>query len=159
LRLLGFRIFGRARDGVLCAQGTRQLRHRVADRSSDRWRQHGFAYLKTSEGESYLRGEICDRNTCGAHVVDTLRYQAKAFLPYGKPFTVGSILKNAIRPSEHHPCTARKVRAAALLHHARSFAAEDERRLREGELTGANGMVAGRDADRGHAPQFFAVRD
>src|SRR6266536_1995118 len=62
----------------------------------------GFACLKSSEGESYLRGEICDRNPCGAYVVDTLRYQAEAFLPYGKPLTVGSILKNAIRSSEHH---------------------------------------------------------
>jgi hypothetical protein len=58
---------------------------------------------KTSEGESHLGGEIRDRDTCGAHVVDTLRYQAKPFLPYGKPLTVGSILKNAIRPSKHHP--------------------------------------------------------
>jgi hypothetical protein len=79
--------------------------------------------VKTSEGESHLRGEIRDRNTCGAHVVDTLRYQAKAFLPYGKPLTVGSILKNAIRPSEHHTRTGRKVRSASLLHHARSFVA------------------------------------
>src|SRR6267378_5920653 len=31
LRLLGFRMIGRAGDGVFCAQGTRQLCHRVAD--------------------------------------------------------------------------------------------------------------------------------
>src|SRR5437899_7437998 len=93
-----------------------------------RRRQYGFACLKTSEGQSHLRGEIRDRNTCGAHVVDPLRYQAKAFLPYGKPLTVGSILKNAIWPSEHHPRTDRKVRSASLLHHPRSFAAKDQRR-------------------------------
>jgi len=49
-----------------------------------------------------VRGKIRDRNTRGAHVVDTFRYQAKAFLPYGKPLTVGSILEDAERPSEHH---------------------------------------------------------
>src|SRR5713226_9617444 len=65
-------------------------------------RQHGFAGPKTSAGESHLRGEIRDRNTRGAHIVDTLRDQAKAFLPYGKPLTVGSILENAVGPSEHH---------------------------------------------------------
>src|SRR5882672_7850289 len=125
LRLLGFRMIGRAGDGVFCAQGTRQLCHRVADRSADRRCQHGFACLKTSEGERHLRGKIRDRHPCGAHVVDTLGYQAQAFLPYGKPLTVGSILKNAIRPSEHHTCTDRQVRSASFLHHARSFAAED----------------------------------
>src|SRR4029078_5279843 len=48
--------------------------------------------VKRSEFERDLRGDIRDRNTCGAHVVDTLRYQTKAFLPHCKPFTVGSIL-------------------------------------------------------------------
>src|SRR5258708_9326414 len=67
----------------------RQLRDRVADRSSDGRRQHGFACLKTSEGESHVRGEIRDRNTCGAHVVDTLRYQAKVLPSYGKPLAGG----------------------------------------------------------------------
>jgi len=45
---------------------------------------------ETSVGESQLRDEIRDRNTRGAHIVDTFRYQAKAFLPYGQSFTVGS---------------------------------------------------------------------
>ena len=63
--------------------------------------RHGFACPKTSEGESHLRGEIRDRNTCGTHVVDTVRNQAKVFLPYGNPLTVGSILKNAIRRREN----------------------------------------------------------
>src|SRR6267142_2438565 len=93
LRLLGFRMIGRAGEGVFGAQGPRQLRHCVADRSSDRRRQHGFARLKTSQAESHLRGEIRDRHPGGADVVDTLRYQAKALLPDGKPFTVGSLLK------------------------------------------------------------------
>ena len=36
LRLLGFGMVGRARYGVFCSQSTRQLRHRVADRSANR---------------------------------------------------------------------------------------------------------------------------
>src|ERR1700704_1181074 len=104
-----------------CAEGTRQLRHRVADRSSDRRRQHRFACLKTSAHESHMRGKIRHRNPCGAHVVDTLRYQAEAFPPYSKPLTVSSVLKNAIRPSEHHTGTDRKIRSASLLHYSRSF--------------------------------------
>src|SRR5882724_1745614 len=64
LRLLGFRMIGRGRCGVFRTQGTRQLRHRVADRSADCRCQHGFAWPKTSKGESHLRGEIRDWNTC-----------------------------------------------------------------------------------------------
>jgi hypothetical protein len=57
---------------------------------------------KTSPGKSHLRREIRDRNTCGAHVVDMVRNQAKVFLPYGNPLTVGSVLKSAIGAEEHH---------------------------------------------------------
>src|SRR5437899_9146122 len=101
-RLLGFRMIGRARHGVFCAQGARQLRHRIADRPSDRWCQNSFACPKTSQSKSHLRGEIRDRNTCGTHVVDIVRNQAKVFFPYGNPLTIGSILKSAIGAEEHH---------------------------------------------------------
>src|SRR6202035_2481764 len=70
LRLLGFRMVGGARYGVLCSQSARQLCHCVADRSSDRWCQNGFAWTKPSQGKSHLRGEIRDRNACGAYVID-----------------------------------------------------------------------------------------
>src|SRR6266478_1195343 len=43
LRPLGFRVIGRAGHGVFCAQRARQLRYRIADRSSDRWCQNSFA--------------------------------------------------------------------------------------------------------------------
>jgi hypothetical protein len=78
------------------------LRHRIADRSSDRRRKHGLACTKPGAGKSHLRGEIRDRNACGIHVVHVVRNQAKVFLPYGNPFTVGSILKDAIGAEEHH---------------------------------------------------------
>ena len=58
---------------------------------SDRRCQHGFACLKTSAGEGHLRGEIRDRNTCGALIVDAFRYRAKEFLPHGEPFTVAML--------------------------------------------------------------------
>src|ERR1700733_10069009 len=117
---------GRARYGVFCSQCTCQLRHCVADRSPDRWRENGFAWTKSSQGESHLRGEISDRNTCSAHVVDIVRYQAKIFLPDGNPLTVGSVLKSAIGPPEHHARAGRKIRSASLLHYTRSFVAQDE---------------------------------
>ncbi len=94
LRLLGFRMVGRARYGVFCSQSARQLCHRVADRSSDRRRQNGFAWTKTSQCKSHLRGEIRNRNTCSAHVIDTVRYRAKIFLPF-KIVPVSSRLANA----------------------------------------------------------------
>src|ERR1700719_4706523 len=97
----------------------------VADRSSDRRRQHGFSCPKTSPGKSHLRGEIRDRNTCRTHVVDTVRNQAKVFLPYGNPLTVGSILKSAIGAEEHHARAGGERRSASLLHHARSLVAQD----------------------------------
>src|SRR5438093_8304770 len=56
-------------------------------RSSDRWCQNSFACPKTSQSKSHLRGEIRDRNTCGTHVVDIVRNQAKVFFPYGNPLT------------------------------------------------------------------------
>src|ERR1700730_13851480 len=52
--------------------------------------------------QSHLCGEVRDRNARGTYVIDAVRYQKEIFLPYRKPLTVGSILKNAIRPSEHH---------------------------------------------------------
>src|ERR1700733_3109745 len=102
LRLLGFRRVSRARYGVFCSQCAGQLCHRVADRSPNRWCQDGFARTKTSQGKSYLRGEIRDRNACGAYIVDTIRYQAKIFLPDGNPLTVSSILKSSIGAPEHY---------------------------------------------------------
>ena len=44
-----------ARDGVFRALGSRQLRHRVADRSANRRRQYGFAWLKTGLNQRHLR--------------------------------------------------------------------------------------------------------
>src|SRR3984893_18578508 len=125
LRLLCFRMIGRARHGVFRAQGARQLRYCIADRSSDRWCQNSFARLKTSQSKSHLRGEIRDRNTCGTHVVDIVRNQAKVFFPYGNPLTIGSILKSAIGAKEHHARADGKSRPAPLLPHARSFVAQD----------------------------------
>jgi hypothetical protein len=49
-----------------------------------------------------LRGEIRDRNPCGAYVIDTVRYQAEIFLPYSNPLAVGSVFKSAIGAPEHH---------------------------------------------------------
>src|SRR6266404_7808086 len=103
LRLFGFRMIGCAGHGVFCAQGARQLRHCIADRSSDRWCQNSFACSKTSQSKSHLRGEIRDRNTCGTHVVDIVRNQAKVLLLYSNPLTVSSILKSAIGAEKHHP--------------------------------------------------------
>src|SRR5207245_4658011 len=88
LRLLGFCVIGRARHGMFGAQGARQLCHCIADRSSDRRCQNSFACSKTSQSKSHLRGEICDRNTCGTHVVDIVRNLAKVFFPYGNPLTI-----------------------------------------------------------------------
>src|SRR6476659_7705095 len=110
---------------MFCAQSACQLRHCIADRSSDRWCQNSFACSKTSQSKSDLRGEVRDRNTCGTHVVDVARNQAKVFLPYGNPLTVRSILKSAIGAEEHHTRADGKVRSASLLHHARSFVAQD----------------------------------
>src|SRR6476646_6203475 len=59
--------------------------------------------------------------TCATHVVDIVRNQAKVFLPYGNPLTIGSILKSAIGAEEHHARSDRKVLCASLLHNARSF--------------------------------------
>src|SRR5947199_8631451 len=87
-------------------------------RSSDRRCQNSFARPKTSQSKSHLRGEVRDRNTCGAHVVDIVGNQAKVFFPYGNPLTVGAILKSAIGAEEHHARADRKVRSASLLHHA-----------------------------------------
>src|SRR5260370_38257172 len=92
--LLGFRMVGRAGYGVFSSQSARQLCHRVADRSSDRRRQNGFAWTKTSQGKSHLRGEIRNRNAGGAYIIDAISDQAKIFLPHGNPFRVGSTLKN-----------------------------------------------------------------
>ncbi len=102
LRLVCFRMIGRARYGVFCSQSARQLCHSIADRSLDRWRENGFAWTKPSQGKSHLRGEISDRNTCSAYVVDIVRYQAKIFLPDGNPLSVSSVLKSAIGTPEHH---------------------------------------------------------
>jgi hypothetical protein len=95
------------------------------DRSADRRRQHSLACPKISPGKSHLRGEIRDRNTCGTHVIDIVRNQAKVLLPNGKPLTVCPVLKSAIGAEEHHAGADGKVRSASLLHHARSFVAED----------------------------------
>src|SRR5205823_340724 len=57
LRLFCFRMIGRARHGVFCAQHARQLRYRIADRSSDRRCQNSFACPKTSQSKSHLGGE------------------------------------------------------------------------------------------------------
>src|SRR4030088_2197880 len=89
-------------DMACFAPRARQLRHRVAYRSPDRWCQNGFAWTKTSQGKSHLRGEIRDGNTCSAHVIDTVRYQAKIFFPYSNPLAVGSVFKSAIGAPEHH---------------------------------------------------------
>src|SRR5437667_846823 len=94
-------------------------------RSSDRWCQNSFACSKTSQSKSHLRGEIRDRNTCGTHVVDIVRNQAKVFLPNGNPLTIGSILKSTIGAEEHHARADRKVRSASLFNNARSFVAQD----------------------------------
>jgi hypothetical protein len=59
----------------------------------------------------------------GTHVVHIVRNQAKVFLPYDNPLTVGSVLKSAIGAEEHHAGVDGKVRSASLLHHARSFVA------------------------------------
>src|SRR5579859_3182513 len=93
---------GRARYGAFCSQCTCQLRHCVADRSPDRRRENGFAWTKSSQGKSHLRGEISDRDTCGAHVVYIVRNQAEVFLPHTYPLAVGSVLKSAIGTPEHH---------------------------------------------------------
>jgi hypothetical protein len=55
---------------LLSSPRVRQLRHRVADRSPDRWCQNSFAWTKTSQGKSHLRGELCARNACGVYVED-----------------------------------------------------------------------------------------
>src|SRR5437899_12255447 len=55
LRLLGFRTLGRARHGVFCAQGSRQLRHCIADRSPGPRCQDGLACPQTSPGKSHRR--------------------------------------------------------------------------------------------------------
>jgi len=78
------------------------LRHCIADRSSDCRCQNSLARPKTSPGKTHLRRQIRDRNTCGTHVVDIVGNQAKVFLPYRNPLTVGSILKSAIGAEEHH---------------------------------------------------------
>src|SRR5207244_9335565 len=108
-----------------CAQGARQLRHGIADRSSDRRCQNSFACAKISQSKGYLGGEIRDRNSCGAHVVDIVRNQAKVFLPYGNPLTVSSILKSAIGAEEHYTRADRKVGSASRVDDARSFVAQD----------------------------------
>src|SRR5205807_996789 len=69
LRLLGFRMISRARDGVFCAQGARHLRHCISDRSSDRRCQNSFAFSKTSQRKRDLGAEMRDRTTCATHVV------------------------------------------------------------------------------------------
>ena len=102
LRLLGFRRVSRARYGVFCSQCAGQLCHRVADRSPESLVPGRFCPDETSQGKSYLRGEIRDRNACGAYIVDTIRYQAKIFLPDGNPLTVSSILKSSIGAREHY---------------------------------------------------------
>src|SRR5438093_12873804 len=93
-------------------------------RSSDRWCQNSFACPKTSQSKSHLRGEVRDRNTCGTYVVDIVRNQAKVFLPYGNPLTVGSVLKSAVGAEEHHARSDGKVRSTSLLYNARSFVAQ-----------------------------------
>src|SRR5689334_20597253 len=108
-----------------CTESARQLCHCIADRSSDRRCQNSFAFSKTSQSKSDLRGEIRDRNTCGAHVVDVARNQAKVFLPYGNPLTIGSVLKSAVGAEEHHARSDGKVRSASVPHHARSFITQD----------------------------------
>src|SRR5580765_5705146 len=110
---------------MFCDQGARQLRHCIADRSSDGRCQNSFACPKTSQSKSYLCGQISDRNTCCTYVVDIVRNQAKVFLPYGNPLTIGSILKSAIGAEEHHARSDRKVRSTSVLHHTRSFISED----------------------------------
>src|SRR5437016_3378695 len=110
---------------MFCAQGARQLRHCIADRSSDRRCQNSFACPKTSQSKSHLGGEIRDRNTCGTHVVDIVRNQAKVFLPNGNPLTITSIFKSAIGAEEHHARADWKVRSTSLLHDACPFVAQD----------------------------------
>src|ERR1700737_3797464 len=110
---------------MFCAQGKRQLRYCIADRSSDRWCQNGLACPKPTQRKSHLRGERRDRNTCRTHFVDIVRNQAKVFLLYGNPLTVGSVLKSAIGTEEHHARADRKIRAASLFDDARSFVAQD----------------------------------
>src|SRR4029079_4881937 len=110
---------------MFCPQSARQLCHCIADRSSDRWCQNSFAFSKTSQSKSDLRGEVRDRNTCGTHVVNIIWNQAKVFLPYGNPLTIGSILKSAIGAEEHHARSDGKIRSTSPVHHARSFVAQD----------------------------------
>ena len=144
---------------MLRTQGTRQLRHCVADRSSDCRRQHSFARLETSEAEGHLRRKIRDWNPRGAHVIDTLGYQAKVLLSYSKPFAVGPIFRNTIGSGEHHPRTGRKLRSASFLYDARSFVPQNQWRLRSVILARQDSVVQRRRARGSHPHKHLAIRN
>src|SRR4029077_3151136 len=124
--------------------------------SSDRRRQNSFAWPQTSQSKGHLRGEIRDWHTCGSHVVDIVRNQAKVFLPRGDPLAISSILKSTIGAKEHHARACGKVPSTSLFHHARSFVAQDQRRLRPVKFARENRMVQRRDAGRGDSYKHFS---
>jgi len=95
------------------APSARHLSHRVADRSPIAGAST-LCLVKSARVRSHLRSEIRHRMPAASRR-RPLRDQAKAFLPYGKPFTVAHP-QNAIRPMNitREPTESR---SASLLHH------------------------------------------
>ena len=108
---------------------------------------------------NHLRREIRDRNPRGAHVIDTLRYQAKVLLSHSKPLAVGSIFRNTIRAGEHHSRTGRKLRSASVFYDARSFVPQNQWRLRSVILARQDSVVQRRRARGSHPHKHLAIRN
>jgi len=92
----------------------------------------GFAPLKTSQGKS----PCAVRYATGIPAALTSSHcqgSGKGFPPYCKPLTVGSILKAPCGPKTSH-VNRRESPSASLLHHTRSFVAQDQRRFRVVEI-------------------------
>jgi len=65
-------------NGVFCAQRARQLLTALPIDPPIAGARTVLPARKTSQGESHLRGEVRDRNTCGTHVVDIVRIRQRS---------------------------------------------------------------------------------
>jgi len=101
--LLGFGRLGRRRNRFRRALRAGQLGDGVTDRATDRWRQHGLAWLEARLRERNLRRQIGDRHAAGGGIIDVVRDQAQIFAVHGDPLAVGSVFRDTIRTGEHDP--------------------------------------------------------
>src|SRR5262249_2187270 len=151
--LRGLGRVGRGRNRLPRALRSGQLGNRIADRTTDRRRQHGLARLEARLRESNLRRQIGHRHTSGGGILDVVGDPAEIFAAHGDPFAVGAVFRDTVRTGQHDPGPQCKRRVTRLLHHTRSLVPQYQRRRRWWVAARKYGVVQRGDAGCGDPDQ------